>query len=139
MADGIPVILCNDHFRLLRENKTCDLCPSKCEHEAAIMAVSQLREHDRDQAVKTLLAEIQAVKSVQLEQSAQLLKVLEQAGQLTRLQTIVTGVDGDNGLRTDMHRLASEMRGLSRWVWIGIGIAMAVATLIPLFFEFLKK
>lgn len=50
---------------------------------------------------------------------------------LTRIEYIVTGVDGKNGLRSNQQKMLSELDSVKRIVWIAVGIAIVIQLLIP--------
>ena len=51
---------------------------------------------------------------------------------LSRLEFIVTGADGENGLRYNQKKMLSEMETIKRIIWIAIGGAVILQFVIPI-------
>jgi len=123
--DKILVPICKDHFQRIAAGDVCPVCPSRAENEAVVAAMAKVWEDDREGAIRAMLTEIQSIRRSQSKQS----KVIEK---MSAISAIVIGPDGQNGLRSQVKEMRSELTGIRRLIWIGIGICVASSLFLPL-------
>lgn len=58
-------------------------------------------------------------------------EIHELSERLTKLEFIVSGADGQNGLRSNMKKMLEEMESLKRILWIAVGIGIVIQILVP--------
>jgi len=74
-----------------------------------------------------------ANNKMEIKSLAEEIKDLEE--RMTRLEFIVTGVDGKNGLRSNQQKMLAELDSVKRIVWIAVGIAIVIQLLAPIFLK----
>lgn len=117
----IAVRLCVTHFERVASRRQCDSCPSKIENRSRLRLVdpdSGSVYHGTDSVVgqhQHAIDQLTASMTKALEERK------EMEAQLMRLQHLVVGVDGDNGLRHRMEKHAQRVNLIEKWVWLATG------------------
>jgi hypothetical protein len=126
--EKIMVPICTDHFARLVGGHPCQQCPSRAESEAEVMEVAEQFQNGQTTAMAGLLAEVRSIRRAQTDLH---LIVTTHIDEARKVQHVVIGVDGENGLRSRIRVVEGELNSLKKFVWVGIGIATLAGMVLP--------
>lgn len=92
------------------------------------MEVAEQFQNGQTTAMAGLLAEVRSIRRAQTDLH---LIVTTHIDEARKVQHVVIGVDGENGLRSRIRAVEGELNSLKKFVWVGIGIATLAGMVLP--------
>jgi len=143
MKRGDMVVpICHDHFMRVARKDTCDRCPSRMENEAAVRMIAQQYAEDTEAGREALITEIQSIRRLQGEAVRAIENIPQLKEEILKFKIMLVGVDGSNGLRSELRACKAEMAELratvetiKQRVWLAMGGLSLVAFALPVVFR----
>jgi len=131
LPEFISVKICRDHFTRIANRTQCQQCPSIMNNFANLRLAAPITPdihtplpNDIQESLQRILANQHHV----IERLETDIAGIEK--EMTKLGTVLMGVDGANGLRSRVAAIETQVMSIQKWIWVATGLLMAGQSLL---------